>query len=163
LSEGLKTLYDFPMTKPASHHWPVVAPYIEHRLVTGDDTDAFGHVNNVRYIDWAMDVAWAHSSALGLDFAAYERLGVGCVVWRHEFDYLAPVVPGADVAIATWVAQTDYRLRLTRAFEIRRESDSVVLFRGRTTFVTIDMTSGKPARMPKEFIMAYKPAEQEMG
>ena len=137
--------------------WPVAAPYIRSRTVESADLDEFGHVNNVRYIHWAMDTAWAHSGALGLSFAEYERLGVGCVVWRHEFDYLASAREGDVIDIATWIAECDKRVRLVRAFEMRRHGE--VLFRGRTKFVTIDMTTGKPARMPREFIAAYEPAE----
>ena len=137
--------------------WPVVAPFVQSRTVTEDDLDDFGHVNNVRYIDWAMDIAWAHSDALGLPFQEYERIGVGCVVWRHEFDYLASAREGDVVDIATWIAESDNRVRLVRAFEMRRNNN--ILFRGRTKFVTIDMATGKPARMPKEFIAAYEPAK----
>ncbi len=139
--------------------WPVSAPFVHSRTVANDDIDAFGHVNNVRYIDWAMDVAWAHTNALGLSFADYERLGIGCVVWRHEFDYLASARAGENIDIATWIAKNDRRVRLVRAFEMRRPSDEKVLFRGQTVFVTIDMKSGKPARMPKEFISGYAPTE----
>ncbi|MEZ5982042.1 MAG: thioesterase family protein [Parvularculaceae bacterium] len=143
----------------AIHAWPVANPYVERRVVSVGDIDGFGHVNNVRYIDWANEIAWAHSATLGLSFEDYERIGVGCVVWRHEFDYVAPALKDEAVDIATWIAESDGRVRLTRAYEFRRASDDKVLFRGRTKFVTIDMKSGKPARMPKEFIEAYQPTE----
>jgi len=143
----------------AIHAWPVANPYVERRVVSDGDIDGFGHVNNVRYIDWANEIAWAHSATLGLAFEDYERIGVGCVVWRHEFDYVAPALKDEAVDIATWIAESDGRVRLTRAYEFRRASDDKVLFRGRTKFVTIDMKSGKPARMPKEFIEAYQPTE----
>ncbi len=139
--------------------WPVADPFVQRRVVAAEDLDEFRHVNNVRYIDWAMEAAWAHSNALGLTFAAYERIGIGCVVWRHEFDYLAPARGGDEVAVATWFSANDNRVRLTRSFEIRLFPDGDTLFNGRTLFVTIDMKSGKPARMPKEFIEAYKVAK----
>ena len=139
--------------------WPVATPFVQPRIVEANDIDAFGHVNNVRYIDWAMDAAWAHTNALGLSFADYERLGIGCVVWRHEFDYLASAREGEHVEIATWIAQNDRRVRLVRAFEMRRPADDIVLFRGRTVFVSVDMKTGKPARMPNEFIAGYAPTE----
>ncbi|MEX0645443.1 MAG: thioesterase family protein [Parvularculaceae bacterium] len=128
------------------------------RVAGAADLDEFGHVNNVRYIAWALDAAWAHSKALGVSFEDYQRVGVGCVVWRQEFEYLAPVVAGEAVDIATWIAENDGRLRLVRAYDMRR-ADGARVFRGRTTFVTIDIKTGKPARMPSEFVRAYKPAE----
>jgi len=149
--------------KNENQPWPVAAPFVQRRTVAPGDLDEFGHVNNVRYIDWGMEVAWAHSAALGLAFSDYERIGTGCVVWRHEFDYLAAARVGENILVATWISQNDNRVRLTRSYEMRRARDGAVLFRGQTLFVSIDMTSGKPARMPQEFIEAYKPAEQETG
>lgn len=142
----------------AREPWPVASPFTQRRVATRDDLDAFGHVNNVRYIAWALDAAWAHSDALGLSFADYARIGAGCVVWRHEFDYIAPVLEGEAVDIATWIDENDGRVRLVRAFEMRRASDSKPVFRGRTKFVCIDMKTGKPARMPPSFVDAYRPA-----
>jgi acyl-CoA thioester hydrolase len=138
--------------------WPVANPFLQRRIAGAADIDGFNHVNNARYIDWANEIAWAHSNALGLSMEDYRRVGVGCVVWRHEFDYVAPVVLGDEIEVATWIAENDNRLRLIRAYEMRNAATGRVVFRGRTTFVSIDMNSGKPARMPKEFIDAYKPA-----
>ena len=105
----------------------------------------------------ALEAAWAHSTALGVSFADYERAGVGCVVWRQAFDYLAPVIEGEAVDIATWIAENDGRLRLARAYDMRRP-DGARVFRRRTIFVSVDMKTGKPARLPAEFVAAYKPA-----
>ncbi len=138
-------------------HWPIANPFIQRRAAREADIDGFNHVNNARYIDWANEIAWAHSDALGLSMADYLRIGVGCVVWRHEFDYVAPVVLGDEIDIATWIAENDNRVRLVRAYEMRNAATGRTVFRGRTTFVSIDMKSGKPARMPAEFIAAYKP------
>jgi acyl-CoA thioester hydrolase len=143
----------------ASKPWAVANPYVERRCVGADDIDAFGHVNNVRYVAWANDIAWAHSESLGLSFADYKRIGAGCVVWRHEFDYLAPTIEGDAVEVATWIAENDGRLRLVRAYEFRNAGDGKPLFRGRTIFVAIDMKTGKPVRMPKEFAETYRPTE----
>ena len=106
-----------------------------------------------------MDIGWAHSIELGLPFSEYERLGAGCVVWRHEFDYIAPILLGEEVAVATWIAENDGRVRVTRDFEMRRVADGNVVFRGRTRFVSVDMQTGRPTRMPPEFIERYKVQE----
>lgn len=147
------------MFENAAHRWPVAAPFVQRRVAGPEDIDEFGHVNNVRYVAWALEAAWAHSAALGFTFADYERCGVGCVVQRHEFDYVAPVREGESVDIATWIAENDGRLRLSRAYEMRRAGNGALLFRGRTKFVTIDMKTGRPARMPAEFAAGYRPQE----
>lgn len=141
--------------------WPVAAPFVIRKIVGPKDIDAFNHVNNARYIDWANEAAWAHTNALGLSMADYRRIGVGCVVWRHEFDYLSPALERDEIDVATWIVENDKRLRLVRAYEMRKAGDGAIVFRGRTKFVTIDMKTGRPARMPKEFIDAYGPQSGE--
>lgn len=145
------------MSLPSQKNWPVADPFIQRRVAASDDIDEFAHVNNLRYPAWALETAWAHSAALGFTIDDYKRIGTGCVVWRHEFDYVAPVLEGETVLIATWIAANDGRLKMTRAYEMRREDTGAVCFRGQTLFVTIDMNSGKPMRMPASFA-AYKPA-----
>jgi len=132
--------------------------YSERRVAALADIDAFNHVNNGRYIDWVNEIAWAHSNALGLSMEDYRRLGFGCVVWRHEFDYSAPVLLGDEIVVTTWIAENDNRVRMVRAYEMRKADAGAIVFKGRTRFVCIDMKSGKPARMPPEFIAAYVPA-----
>lgn len=143
--------------------WPIATPFVIRKVAGPGDIDAFNHVNNARYVDWANEIAWAHSNALGLSMEDYRRIGCGCVVWRHEFDYVAPVVEGDAIEIATWIAGNDNRLRLTRAYEMRNAAAGAVVFRGVTKFVCIDMKTGKPARMPKEFIECYRPASHSGG
>ncbi len=145
------------MTMPPSQE----SRFRRHRIVGAGDIDAFNHVNNARYVDWANEIAWAHSNALGLSMADYIRIGVGCVVWRHEFDYVAPVHEGDEIEIATWIAENDNRVRLVRAYEMRDRRSGKAVFRGRTKFVCIDMKTGRPARMPPEFIAAYEPLPGE--
>ena len=137
--------------------WSVTSPFVDQRTVVAGDIDAFHHVNNIRYIDWALDVAWKHSAALGLTFTDYKRLGVGCVVRSHEFEYKAPAQVDDKIAIATWISENDNRVRLTRSYELRHAVSDKLLFQGRTFFVCMDIETGKPVRMPKEFVEAYKP------
>ena len=142
----------------------MIAPaaiFSRRQQVAPADIDGFGHVNNGRYVDWANEIAWAHSQALGLSIEDYHRIGVGCVVWRHEFDYLAPLLLGEEIEIATWIAENDRRLTLTRAYRITRLADRKEAFRGRTKFVCVDMKSGRPARAPAEFLRAYAPIDGE--
>jgi acyl-CoA thioester hydrolase len=69
------------------------------------DVDTLGHVNNVTFVRWIQDVAVAHSTSVGMDLAAYQRLGAIFVVRRHEIDYLRPVMLGEKLVARTWVAE----------------------------------------------------------
>jgi acyl-CoA thioester hydrolase len=136
--------------------WDEARAFRQVLTVTSEHLDDFGHTNNVVYLSWLERVAWAHSIHLGLDFAEYERLGVGCVVRRHEIDYLAATHAGDELAIATWIGDFDGRLSMTRMYQIIRVADRRTVLRGRSHWVSVDLRSGRPRRMPPEFD-AYRP------
>ena len=119
--------------------------------------DAFGHTNNVSYLEWLEKAAWSHSEALGLNIAAYYDLGCGCVVRKHELNYCLPSYVGEELAIGTWISANDGKLSTTRDYQIIRLHDNKTILTGRTHFVTVDMQTGKAKRMLPEFIRAYVP------
>ncbi|MBU2098028.1 MAG: acyl-CoA thioesterase, partial [Gammaproteobacteria bacterium] len=68
---------------------------------------------------------------------------------------LAAAYLGDDITVATWIVESDNRLRLTRHFQILRTSDQMTLLRARSTFVCIELSSGKARRMPAIFVDTY--------
>lgn len=136
--------------------WDVPTPFTLAVTVTAEQQDAFGHTNNVVYLQWLEQVAWAHSAALGLGMADYQRLNAGCVARRHELDYLAPTFVGETLWLATWIHENDGRLAMWRRYQIIRERDAKTVLRGATQWVCVDMTSGRPKRQPPEFLAAYR-------
>lgn len=137
--------------------WRVQPALIDYMQVTAQHQDQFGHTNNVAYLQWLEKVAWLHSAALNLDIAAYYRLGCGCVVRKHELNYCLPTYVGDELAVGTWISANDGKLSTVRDYQIIRMSDNKTVFTGQTYFVTVDMVTGKPKRMPAEFIAAYTP------
>lgn len=136
--------------------WDVPAPFIQTVSVGSEHLDEFGHTNNIVYLTWLQDVAWAHSVALGFGIADYRRLGTGCVARRHELDYLAASFPGDRLHVATWIAENTGKLDMWRAYQIIREQDGRTVMRGRTQWICVDMKTGRPRRQPQEFIAAYR-------
>ena len=137
--------------------WKVQPALIDYVQVTAQHQDQFGHTNNVAYLQWLEKVAWLHSAALDLDIAAYYRLGCGCVVRKHELNYCLPTYVGDELAVGTWISANDGKLSTVRDYQIIRMRDNKTVFTGQTYFVTVDMVTGKPKRMPVEFIAAYTP------
>lgn len=111
------------------------------------DIDELGHVSNQVYLRWVLDIAVAHSTALGWDGAAYRQLGAGWVVRRHELDYLAQVLVGDVIAIETWVEDMK-GVSCVRRTSLRR--GSVEVSRAATTWAFIDFTTGRPRKIPDE-------------
>lgn len=135
--------------------WDYPNPHCHDLRVAEADTDILGHTNNVSYLRWLEQVAWDHSNTLGLDWPEYQRLNRAMVVRRHELDYLAPSFAGDALIAATWISGNDGKLSLWRRYQLVRVSDGLTLLRGRTLFVCADLESGKPRRMPEEFVRGY--------
>lgn len=114
---------------------------------TAADIDDVGHVSNLVYLRWVLDVATAHSAALGWDVARYRAHGAVFVVRRHEIDYVAPVLAGDELVAQTWVAS--WRLAsCVRATELVRAGQ--VVARAATTWAFVAFASGRPVRIPDE-------------
>ncbi len=138
--------------------WDVIEPFTQAVTVQASDLDEFGHTNNVVYLAWLEKVAWGHSVSLGLSMADYKRLGCGCVARKHELEYLAPTFQGDELLLGTWVHENDGRLSMWRGYQIVRPKDGKTVLRGRTHWVCVNLATGKPRRMPAEFIKGYQPA-----
>ena len=130
---------------------PVYAHVVE---VEGEDIDTLGHANNIAYVRWVQDVAVAHSEAVGLDFAAYARLGGVFVIRRHEIDYLRPALRGDRLQVRTWVGSAA-AAKCVRVTEITNVANGVVHARAQTTWGFVDTTTGRPTRIPDAIRVAF--------
>jgi len=135
--------------------WTLPDPFVIDIVVQPEDIDGLGHANNAVYVSWLERCAWRHSQSLGLDLAEYRRLDRAMAVLRHEIDYLASAYEGDQLQLATWIVESDQRLKMTRHFQLKRPADDLTLLRAQTTFVCIELSSGKPRRMPQEFVDGY--------
>ncbi|RMQ41951.1 hypothetical protein ALQ04_02457 [Pseudomonas cichorii] len=135
--------------------WDRATPFVIDLNVAAEDIDGLGHANNAVYVTWLERCAWRHSQHLGLDLSEYRRLDRAMAVVRHEIDYLASAYEADELQLATWIVDWDKRLKMTRCFQLKRPADGLTLLRAQTTFVCIELSTGKPKRMPGEFIEGY--------
>jgi len=113
------------------------------------DIDELGHVSNLVYLRWVLEVAMAHSAARGWGHAEYRTLGSIFVVRRHEIDYVAQVRAGEQLVAETWVGADDWRLAsCIRRTELRR-GDQVVA-RAATTWAMVSLARGRPTKIPDD-------------
>lgn len=145
----------------SNQRWDIDVPFFIEIAVEQADIDRLEHVNNSVYLKYMERAAWAHTEALGLDWATYQSLDAACVVRRHELDYLLPATLGDRLQVATWIERKDGRLAMWRAFQMRRIGDGRTVLRAQTQYVTVRLSSGRPCRMPKEFAAAYVPVSVE--
>lgn len=119
------------------------------------DIDGLDHTNNGAYVRWCERIAWAHSERLGLTVADYRRLDRAMAIRRSEYDYLLPSQRGDALTLATWILAGDGKITLERRFQLVRDADGATVLRGRWHLVCIEVSSGRPRRMPPEFLQAY--------
>ncbi len=138
--------------------WDYAEPFTLNEVVQAADIDGLQHTNNTVYVKWCERVAWAHSVALGLDLAAYQRLDRAMAITHSEYHYLQASRQGESIVIGTWIVNWDRRLTMQRRFQVVRADDGVTLLRGGMRFACIEVSSGRPRRLPAEFIDGYGPA-----
>jgi acyl-CoA thioester hydrolase len=131
--------------------WEHVNPHVVAVDVADEDIDAYGHVNNAVYLRWLDCAAWSHSAALGLAVEECTRLRRGMAALRIEIDYVRAALRGDRVEIATWIAESDRKLRVTRRFQLRHATAGHTLARATTQYVCLNLDTGKAVRMPPEF------------
>ena len=140
-----------------NYSWDYPEPFISSLNVVDDNIDALGHTNNAVYINWCQQVAWEHSSSLGLGPHHYTDLKRAMAIQEANYKYLAPCFLNDEVLVATWLTACDGRLTMERSFQIIHAVTGKCLFRVKWQLVCINLTSSKPARMPAEFKEIYSP------
>ncbi|MCB1837817.1 MAG: acyl-CoA thioesterase [Alcanivoracaceae bacterium] len=135
--------------------WDLPDPFILPMTVPASAIDVMGHANNCEYLRWLEAIAWEHTRHLGLGWDKYQELNRGMVARHTELDYLAPAFENDALQIGTWIVENDRRISMVRRYQILRPADGVTLLRGHTRWVCVAIDSGKPRRMPPEFIEGY--------
>ena len=130
--------------------------------ISAQDIDRQGRVNNVCYVQWMQDLATAHTADKGWDMARYEKLAQGWVVRRHSVVYKRPALLGEDIVAATWIASFASR-QCIRRYRFVREFDDAVLVEAETQWVYIDLTSGRPVRIPDELKAVFECIADDNG
>jgi acyl-CoA thioester hydrolase len=134
-----------------------VARYTAHCQIRWSDMDAFGHVNNARFLTLFEEAR----TELIARIAAQEGLSglmSGVVIARHEIDYLRPIDYQPDpVRIDTWVVEVR-NVSFTVGYEMFDHDGGEVVARAQTKMVPYDLSAGRPRRLnpvEKTFLEAW--------
>ena len=146
------------MIDSASAPWDHPDPFIWRTQVAQSDIDELSHTRNTAYVNWCMEAAWAHTTALGLGAREYQNLDRAMALIRAEYDYLVATYCGDELAVGTWITSWDKRLTMERRIQIINLASGDSVLRARLEFVCIEISSGRPKRPPKAFIDGYEPA-----
>ncbi|BFU46502.1 acyl-CoA thioesterase [Krasilnikovia sp. MM14-A1004] len=128
--------------------------FVYDAAVRWSDLDAYGHVNNARFLTLYEEarVAMFFTAARAEGFTSFEE---GIVIARHEIDYLRPVDYGEPVRVEMWVSD----LRVA-AFTVSYElfDNDVLASRAKSVCVPYNLANGHPRRLTpqeREFLAPY--------
>jgi acyl-CoA thioester hydrolase len=133
---------------------PPAGRFIYDVALRWSDMDAYGHVNNARFLTLyeearvAMFFVGARAHGLG----SFEE---GIVIARHEIDYLRPVDYGDPVRVEMWISQMR-----AAAFTVSYEmfDDDVLVSRAQSVCVPYSLANSHPRRLSdaeKDFLAPY--------
>jgi len=124
--------------------------------VRWDDIDAFGHVNNAKYLTYVqearVEMLWRARTDIGL-----EPMLSDMVVARSEVDYLIPIYDGAfDIDCEIWIGKIG-----GASFEMFYELKSAAGLHARikTVQVGVDVVTKKSRRLndvEREYLLQYQ-------
>jgi acyl-CoA thioester hydrolase len=108
--------------------------------------DLLGHVNNVVWVRFVVELAEAHAAALGLGFHATRGLGGIWIVRRHDVLYHANVPLAAAIHETTWVSSL--RGALSRRHARFEDGTGRLLVESETEWAWVDAKTLRPRRVP---------------
>ncbi len=142
--------------------WDRTNPFTIDVLAGDQHVDGYGHVSTHNYVQWMIDCAFAHSTALGLPESRCRELSRGMAAVHLNVALVGSAYAGDQLQVSTWINKSDGKFRLSRHCQIIHVASDRTLARGGFDFVCINLDNGKPVRMPPEFIDTYKVESEEI-
>ena len=121
-------------------------------IVSKNDLDELNHVNNIKYVNWILEIAKIHWRTLVSD----ETLGnYHWVLLEHQIKYLHPALLNDRIRIKTYIEETK-EIKSSRIVNIYNKDTDKLLVTSRTIWCLINSKSGKPTRITNEIKEAFK-------
>jgi YbgC/YbaW family acyl-CoA thioester hydrolase len=123
------------------------------------DTDAGGVVHNIAYLRFVETARSQLAEYMG--WALTDMLGESCpVVARTEIDYIKPAKLGDELIVKGKLVGME-KVRFYLAFEIIRILDSVLIAKALQTMVTVDLKTGRPKPLRKDWVEQWRDLVKE--
>ncbi len=119
--------------------------------------DVMGHVNNAVWVQWMEAIATAHWEAVA---SPEHQAAYAWVVTRHEIDYRGNIREGESVVAETFIPDGPSGAKFDRRVDFRNAAGKVIVS-ARTTWVMIDLASGRPMRVSPEVAAPFWRADPD--
>ena len=122
-------------------------------IVRGYHCDAYGHVNNARYLEFLEEARWKFlEPALSERF--FDQRNLIFVVVNINISYKKPLIPNQKIVVG--LSTLDYNNKSMVAHQTIVDADSgAVCSAAEVSFVLLDKQSGKPATISPEIIEKF--------
>jgi acyl-CoA thioester hydrolase len=125
--------------------------------------DFNGHVNNLRYIEWMLEAAQAHSEAAGWPMErCISEYGATWVARSHTIRYHHPAFAGEELELRSWIEKIR-GVKALRRYEIRRIDDGAKICEGQSEWIWVDAETLRPRRIPGEIAERFEKEDDAMG
>jgi acyl-CoA thioester hydrolase len=150
-----------PRPYPARPAFPSAPPpppgvFAMQRKVAWHDIDSEQHVNNAVYFTYIEECGMQVIAAHGWPIGRMTGEGFAILLRRQQIQYLQPAKLDDELKLSTWASGVK-RSSATRHYTICRQSDGALLARVNTLGVWVDLASGRPIRIPPEFLDDFAP------
>lgn len=114
--------------------------------------DVRGHVNNLVYLEWCLEIAEAHweskaTSEMKKNFVWY--------VLHHSIDYKASVFESEDLKVETWIAH--YKgAKCERHYKITRLADQKTIIEAKTDWCLVNALTQRPSKITEEISTLFE-------
>jgi acyl-CoA thioester hydrolase len=133
---------------------PPPGVFVTRRHVEWRDIDQVHHVNNASYLAYIEDCGVQVAAAHDWPMARMMEHGFGIVARRYRIEYKQPAFMDDELEVATWISDPG-RTSAVRHYTVTRLSDQALLVRARVVWVWVDLATGRPIRIPADFITDF--------
>lgn len=130
-------------------------PKLTSRLrVRSCDVDSFGHVNNAVYLQYCEGARNDYMLDRGLTFADFRDWNAGPVLTSALLQFRVAAVTDDELEILGSLV-IDSRIRFHIDHRLVRTGDGVLVCEAKLDFAFVDLTTGRPCRIPERFRRAF--------
>lgn len=142
----------FPQAPP-----PPPGVFRQRRQVSWADLDPAGHVNNAVYLSYLEGCAVQDAISRGWPVKRMlDEAGFAIVARRYRIEYRRPAYLNDELELSTWISDVR-RVTAIRHYTVRRVGDGALLARAWARWAWVDPQSGRPVRIPDEFLEDFAP------
>ena len=120
--------------------------FLRSRVVQNNEIDELGHVNNLVWVGYVVQLAMAHSRFLGWDVIEKRFPESTWVIYSQEVTYHAPAFEGEELTEETWVSF----IKGARCIRQTSIYSKDLLLSAQTTWVWTNRATGRARRIPVE-------------